>query len=378
MKQKVFAFGCTLCHKSFTQLESLGNHVNKFHSQCESKKKVENPTILKEEKKSRRSSLRKPGKELNPISNDVNQSDANDLGNKNKSNDKPFCRNNQTVQRDEPKSYPKKVEKKKRSSIMKPGPKLKPISDDVNKNDHKETINGSTSIEASETVMKVKQNGEFEHIDKNAGKKRRSSRRISSKQLDQASDKVPKFDKLNPKNNRNLFEASKMGQKLLQNTQIEVFANGVKLKTQNEKKIKFEKIESWDFADISQILEPKVEIQEINIRKKDTKINENVKPKLIKSEMDTDIQLDLKIEQLEIGNDIVETNINPENDSFKLEDFEKYGLKFAKEKTFSCQLCEKAFNQKQHLTRHYLIHTGEKSHVCKDCDKIFGLENNEN
>ena len=94
MKQKVFAFGCTLCHKSFTQLESLGNHVEKFHSQSENKEKVENPTVLKEEKKSRRSSLRKPGKPLNLISDNVNHSDANDLGNKKKSN-KHLYRNNQ-------------------------------------------------------------------------------------------------------------------------------------------------------------------------------------------------------------------------------------------------------------------------------------------
>ena len=380
MKQKVFAFGCTVCHKSFTQLDSLGKHVKKFHSRSESKKKVENPKILKEEKNSRRSSLRKPGKPFNPISNNVNQSVEKDHGIKNTST---FGRNNQIVQQGEPNSKSRnvvkdigpiqKVEKKKRSSITKPSSKLKPISDDVNEKIYKETENGSEFIEGFETDIKIKENGDFENIDENSGNKRRSTRRIPSKQI---FNKLPKFDKLYPENNSNSFEASKIGQKLLQNTQIEVFANGVKIKTQNEQNTKFEKVETWDFADISQILEPKVEIQEINIGKKDTKmnVNENVKPKFMQGAMDTDIQLDLKVEQLEVGNDIVETNINPENDSFRLEDFEKYGLKFAKEKTFSCQHCEKAFNQKYHLTRHNLIHTGEKSHACKDCDKMFGSE----
>ena len=123
MKQKVFAFGCTVCHKSFTQLESLGKHVEKFHSQSEKNEKVKNQTILKEEKKSRRSSLRKPGKPFNPISSNVNQSVENDPGIKKTST---LCRNYQIVQQGEPKSKSRnaakdigpiqKVEKKRRSS----------------------------------------------------------------------------------------------------------------------------------------------------------------------------------------------------------------------------------------------------------------------
>ena len=31
MKQKVFAYGCNLCHKSFKELKSLGKHVENIH-----------------------------------------------------------------------------------------------------------------------------------------------------------------------------------------------------------------------------------------------------------------------------------------------------------------------------------------------------------
>ena len=53
MKQKVFAFGCTICHKSFTQLKSLGEHVDKFHSNEKSEindEKTQNLPISKEKK----------------------------------------------------------------------------------------------------------------------------------------------------------------------------------------------------------------------------------------------------------------------------------------------------------------------------------------
>ena len=53
MKQKVFAFGCTICHKSFTQLKSLGEHVEKFHSNEKSEindEKPQNLPVSKEKK----------------------------------------------------------------------------------------------------------------------------------------------------------------------------------------------------------------------------------------------------------------------------------------------------------------------------------------
>ena len=53
MKQKVFAFGCTICHKSFTQLKSLGEHVEKFHSNEKSEindEKSQSLPISKEKK----------------------------------------------------------------------------------------------------------------------------------------------------------------------------------------------------------------------------------------------------------------------------------------------------------------------------------------
>ena len=38
MKQKVFAYGCNLCHKSFKELKSLGKHVKNIHSLDQSEK----------------------------------------------------------------------------------------------------------------------------------------------------------------------------------------------------------------------------------------------------------------------------------------------------------------------------------------------------
>ena len=38
MKQKVFAYGCNLCHKSFKELKSLGKHVENIHPLDQSEK----------------------------------------------------------------------------------------------------------------------------------------------------------------------------------------------------------------------------------------------------------------------------------------------------------------------------------------------------
>ena len=64
MKQKVFAFGCTICHKSFTQLKSLGEHVEKFHSNEKSEINDEKNQILPVSKE-------KKQKSLNPINLDT-------------------------------------------------------------------------------------------------------------------------------------------------------------------------------------------------------------------------------------------------------------------------------------------------------------------
>jgi hypothetical protein len=45
--------------------------------------------------------------------------------------------------------------------------------------------------------------------------------------------------------------------------------------------------------------------------------------------------------------------------------------KHGNERPYICDLCAKTFKQKEHLTRHYLLHSGDKSWPCRHCDKTF-------
>ena len=46
------------------------------------------------------------------------------------------------------------------------------------------------------------------------------------------------------------------------------------------------------------------------------------------------------------------------------------------EKTHQCRQCDKTFNRNSYLKRHILTHTGEKLYKCSQCDKTFISNNN--
>merc|ERR1719228_201334 len=46
-------------------------------------------------------------------------------------------------------------------------------------------------------------------------------------------------------------------------------------------------------------------------------------------------------------------------------------IKHGNERSYICDLCAKTFKQKEHLKRHYELHSGDKSWPCRHCDKTF-------
>lgn len=44
---------------------------------------------------------------------------------------------------------------------------------------------------------------------------------------------------------------------------------------------------------------------------------------------------------------------------------------FSEDRPFVCELCNKSFKRSEHLKRHFIIHTGSKTHVCIQCGKAF-------
>ena len=111
----------------------------------------------------------------------------------------------------------------------------------------------------------------------------------------------------------------------------------------------------------------------------------------LKSDQDEDNQIEIHESQFEVGESEIEVNENQiemdENNTVQQDDtstenvqpklFPNSGKSEIKmdniEKSFSWQYeyCDKVFGKKQHLTRHVLIHTGEKPFPCSYCDLKF-------
>ena len=64
-------------------------------------------------------------------------------------------------------------------------------------------------------------------------------------------------------------------------------------------------------------------------------------------------------------------HLNQDEKAEKDEKLKKAKVKKAKIR-YQCEYCDKSFDLKKFLTRHTLIHTGEKSYKCDQCDYAAG------
>lgn len=68
---------------------------------------------------------------------------------------------------------------------------------------------------------------------------------------------------------------------------------------------------------------------------------------------------------------VEEMSIASNNSPAKSDEPPKLSAWARKQRKFKCELCPSSFKRSSHLTRHQLVHTGERPFACEQCDKAF-------
>jgi len=84
--------------------------------------------------------------------------------------------------------------------------------------------------------------------------------------------------------------------------------------------------------------------------------------------------VDSNITNIKVEADICDYSDNNE-DYNELEEKPKQRVKASSDNgpkaVYECEVCQKTFNRKDHLTKHKIVHSNKKEHVCSECNKAF-------